>query len=67
MYRDSEDRIHMCILFPEDWTEDYTMAGMMIRSVLWVNKYAEFLRTGVGGRGQAHCTKCGKRLEACTC
>ena len=68
MYRDSEDRIHMCILFPEDWTEDYTMAGMMIRSVLWVNKYAEFLRTGIWpGRGQAHCTKCGKRLEACTC
>jgi len=58
----------MCILFPEDWTEDYTLAGMMIRSVLWVNKYAEFLRTGTWpGRGQEHCTVCGKKSGACIC
>ena len=66
MYRDRNDDIHICIFFPEDWTEDHTLAGMMIRSTIWINKYVEFKRTGVWpGKGQAHCSRCGHRVCEC--
>jgi len=66
MYRDRQHEIHMCIFFPEDWTEDHTIAGMMIRSTIWINKYVEYKRSGSWpGKGQAHCSKCGNRTCQC--
>ena len=66
MYRDKENDIHMCIFFPEDWTVDHTLACMMVRSTIWLNKYVVYRETGVWpGKGQAHCGKCGKRDCEC--
>lgn len=66
MYRDSEQEIHMCIFFPEKWTIDHTLACMMIRSTIWLNKYVTYRSTGTWpGKGQAHCGRCGKRECEC--
>lgn len=66
MYRDSQNMIHMCIFFPEDWTMDHTLACMMVRSTVWLNKYVIYRETGVWpGKGQAHCPRCGKRRCEC--
>ena len=66
MYRDSREDIHMCIMFPEDWIEDYSIAGMMIRSTIWLNKYYLYTQTGEWpGKGQAHCSRCGERVCRC--
>ena len=29
----------MCMLFEEDWTEDCTLAGLMVLSAIWMHKW----------------------------
>ena len=59
-YRDKKGEVHMCMLFEEDWTEDCTLAGLMVLSAIWMHKWMIWRREKQWpGKGRAHCRKCG--------
>ena len=67
-YRDKKDAVHMCMLFPEDWTEDCSLAGLMVLSSIWMHKYMIWKRTKKWpGKGRSHCKKCSKPQQSCEC
>ena len=65
LYRDNDNKPHLCIIREEEWTSDCTLAGMMVLSSLWVHKYLVWRNTGTWpGRGRPHCRRCG-RIGGC--
>ena len=67
-YRDKDGKVHMCMLFEEDWTEDCTLAGLMVLSSIWMHKWMVWKREGKWpGKGRKHCIRCGNVGKNCSC
>lgn len=67
-YRDTNNHVHLCVMFQNQWTRDGSIAGMMCLTALWWTKYLIWESTGEWpGLGQKHCTGCNQAIADCTC
>ena len=67
-FRDRNGKVHICTMFEEQWSREGSLAGLMMLTSIWYHKYLHWESSKEWpGRGQYHCSKCGRSTVECNC
>ena len=67
-FRDRKGTVHICTMFENQWSREGSIAGLMMLTSIWYHKYLHWETTKEWpGRGQYHCSKCGRPNVECNC
>ena len=67
MYKDRNGKVHICVMFKDDWSRDISLAGLMPLTSKWLHKHLHWKHTGDWpGKSQPHCI-CGEKFSTCKC